>query len=95
MMFADARDIAAGVLLALDAPRAVNATLFLGPDEATPLDVAVDALEARTGLPVVRANLPGPAVDYTTSNARARELLGFRPRWTFAAMVEDAVRERD
>ena len=94
MMFADSRDIAAGVLLALDAPRAVNATLFLGPDEATPLDVAVAALEARIGLPVVRANLPGPAVDYTTSNARARELLGFRPRWTFAAMVEDAVRER-
>jgi UDP-glucose 4-epimerase len=42
----------------------------------------------------VRVNLPGPAVDYATSNARARELLGFRPRWTFAEMVTDAVNRR-
>jgi UDP-glucose 4-epimerase len=90
MMFADARDIAEGVVLAIDAPRAQNATIFLGPDEATPLDAAVALLANRTGLPVVRANLPGPAVNYTTSNARARELLGFRPRWTFASMIEDA-----
>jgi UDP-glucose 4-epimerase len=90
MMIADARDIAEGVVLAIDAPRAQNATIFLGPDEATPLDAAVALLANRTGLPVVRANLPGPAVNYTTSNARARELLGFRPRWTFASMIEDA-----
>ena len=83
MMIADARDIADGVVLAIDAPRAQNATIFLGPDEATPLDAAVALLAGRTRLPVVRANMPGPAVNYTTSNARARELLGFRPRWTF------------
>lgn len=90
MMFADARDIAAGVVLAVDAPRAENATIFLGPDEATTLDAAVALLAGRTRLPVVRANMPGPAVNYTTSNARARELLGFHPRWNFAAMIEDA-----
>lgn len=92
MMIADARDIAAGVVLAIDAPRAQNATMFLGPDEATALDAAVALLHAKTGLSMVRANLPGPTVNYTTSNARARELLGFRPRWNFASMVEDAVR---
>jgi UDP-glucose 4-epimerase len=90
MMFADTRDIADAVVLAVDAPRAQNATMFVGPDEATPLDAAVALLAARTRLPVVRANMPGPAVNYTTSNARARELLGFRPRWSFAAMIEDA-----
>jgi UDP-glucose 4-epimerase len=90
MMFADTRDIAEAVVLAIDAPRAQNATIFVGPDEATALDAAVELMAARTRLPVVRASLPGPAVDYTTSNARARELLGFRPRWTFASMVEDA-----
>lgn len=90
MMFADARDIADAVVLAIDAPRAQNATIFVGPDEATPLDTAVALLAGKTRLPVVRANMPGPAVNYTTSNARARELLGFRPRWTFASMVEDA-----
>ena len=91
MMIADARDIAEGVVLAIEAPRAENATMYLGPDEATALDDAVALLEVKTGLPAVRARLPGPAVNYTTSNGRARELLGFRPRWNFASMVEDAV----
>lgn len=94
MMFADARDIAAGVVLALDSPRAIDTTMFLGPDAATSFEEAVALLHAHTGLPIVRACMPGPAVDYTTSNARARELLGFRPRWNFASMVEDAVRAR-
>ena len=90
MMFADTRDIADAVMLAIDAPRAQNATIFVGPDEATSLDSAVALLAARTRLPVVRAYMPGPAVNYTTSNARARELLGLRPRWAFASMVDDA-----
>ncbi|MEP6701815.1 MAG: NAD(P)-dependent oxidoreductase [Betaproteobacteria bacterium] len=90
MMIADARDIADGVILALDSPRAVGATLNLGPDEAIAFDDAVACLEVVTGLPVVRARMPGPPVNYSTSNARARDLLGFRPRWTFATMVTDA-----
>jgi hypothetical protein len=32
-----------------------------------------------------------PAVDYATSRARAREILGYRTRWNFAAMVADAL----
>ena len=43
-----------------------------------------------TRLPVVRANMPGPPVRYETSNARARDLLAFRPQYAFARMVEDA-----
>lgn len=92
MAIADARDIADAVVLALDAPRAQNATMYVGPDDSIAFDAAVALLQAKTGLPAVRAHLPGPAVDYATSNARARELLGFHPRWTFAAMVEDAAR---
>jgi len=94
MPVADARDIADGVLLALDSPRAIGATMFLGPDAATPFDAAIGILRRATGLPVVRANMPGPAVNYTTSNARSRELLGFRPRWSFEAMVQDALAAR-
>jgi len=90
MMIADARDIAAGVLLALDTPRALGATLNLGPDEPIVFDEAVHVLQQATGLPAVRVHMPGPPVNYVTSNARARELLGFRPQWSFAAMVEDA-----
>jgi UDP-glucose 4-epimerase len=91
MMIADSRDIADGVLLALDSPKAVGETLNLGPDEATDFEAAVERLRKATSLPVVRANLPGPPVRYTTSNAKARELLGFRPKWTFDAMVDDAL----
>ncbi|MFO1412430.1 MAG: NAD(P)-dependent oxidoreductase [Burkholderiales bacterium] len=91
MMIADTRDVATGVVQALDAPRARNATMNLGPDAAVSLADAVALLQARLGLSVVRAHLPGPAVDYTTSNARARELIGFRPRFDFAAMVETAM----
>jgi nucleoside-diphosphate-sugar epimerase len=94
MMIADARDMAEGVVLALDSERAVGQTMNLGPDAPVRFDEAVSLLAAATGLPVVRANLPGPAVDYATSNAKARELLGFRPRWTFAEMVTDAVNRR-
>ncbi|MFI4904389.1 MAG: NAD-dependent epimerase/dehydratase family protein [Burkholderiales bacterium] len=94
MMIADARDIADGVVLALDAPRAENTAMALGPDEATSFDAAVESLQRVTGLAVVTARMPGPAVDYATSNARARELLGFRPRWTFEQMVDDAANGR-
>jgi nucleoside-diphosphate-sugar epimerase len=94
MMIADARDIADGVLLALDSDKAIGQAMNLGPDAPTRFDDAVALLADATGLPVVRVAMPGPAVDYATSNARARDLLGFRPRWTFAAMVEEA-RERE
>jgi UDP-glucose 4-epimerase len=92
MMIADARDIADGVVLALDAPGAVGTTLNLGPDEPVDFDAAVRELQQVTRLRAVRARMPGPAVDYVTSNARAREVLGFNPRWSFGAMVRDAAR---
>ena len=90
MMIADARDIADGVLQALDSERAAGETMNLGPDAPIRFDDAAALLADATGLPVVRVAMPGPPVDYATSNARAKDLLGFRPRWTFAAMVADA-----
>jgi len=90
MMIADARDIADGVLLALDSDKAIGQAMNLGPDAPIGFDDAVALLAEATGLPVVRVAMPGPAVNYATSSARARDLLGFRPRRTFAAMVEDA-----
>jgi UDP-glucose 4-epimerase len=94
MMIADARDIAEGVLLALDSPEAIGATINLGPDAPIAFDDAVECLRRALDLPVVRANMPGPPVDYETSNAKAKALLGFAPKWTFEAMVEDVLRQR-
>lgn len=90
MPIADARDICGGVLLALDSERAVGQTLNLGPDEAVRFDEAVELLREVTGLPVADVTLPVAAVDYVTSRARAREILGYRTQWPFAAMVRDA-----
>jgi nucleoside-diphosphate-sugar epimerase len=94
MPIADSRDICAGVLQALDSDRAVGQVMNLGPDEAVSFDHAVAVLHQATGLPVVEARLPMAAVDYVTSRARAREILGYRTRWNFAEMVADALRRR-
>jgi len=91
MPIADSRDICAGVLQALDSDRAVGQVMNLGPDEPVSFDHAIAVLQKATGLPVVEARLPMPAVDYATSRARAREILGYRTRWNFAAMVADAL----
>lgn len=90
MPIGDARDIAAGVVAALESERAVGAAINLGAEEAVRFDEAVAILQKYTGLPAVEVWLPTPAVNYAASRARAAELLGVRPQWTFARMVEDA-----
>ena len=90
MPICDTRDLASAIGLALDNSRAVGETIGIGPDEATPFDEAIATISELTGLPFVEARLPGPAVNYSSSNAKARELLGFRPKWTFRRMVEEA-----
>jgi len=66
----------------------------LGPDEAVSFDHAIAVLQRVTGPPVVEARLPVQAVDYVTSRARAREILGYRTRWNFEGMETDALRRR-
>lgn len=94
MPIGDARDIAAGVVAALDSDRAVGQTMNLGAEEAIRFDDAVAVLQKHTKLPAVEVKLPQPAVNYSTSRARAIEILGLRPQWTFARMVADAARSR-
>jgi UDP-glucose 4-epimerase len=90
MMIADARDSAAAVLGALDVADAKDGIFNVGPDEPIRFDHAVALLARVTGLPVVRVAMPGPPVDYATSNARARAVLRFTPQWSFERMVADA-----
>ena len=93
MPITDTRDIAAGVVAALDSDRACGQVLNLGTEGATRIDHAVALLQRHTGLPAVDVTLPIPAVNYETSRARAIEVLGIQPQWTFARMVEDAARQ--
>lgn len=90
MLICDTRDLTQGIVLALTAPRAVGEAIGIGPNEAVSFEEALAWMHEATGLPVVEANLPGPAVNYYASNAKARELLGFRPQWDFRAMVAEA-----
>ena len=92
MPITDARDIAAGVIAALDNERAIGQTMNLGTEEAIRIDDAIALLQRHTKLSAVEVVLPIPAVDYATSRARAIELLGVRPQWNFARMVADAAR---
>lgn len=94
MPITDTRDIAAGVIAALDSDRASGQVLNLGTEEAIRIDHAIALLQRHTGLPAVDVTLPIPAVNYATSRARAVEVLGIRPQWTFERMVEDAAQQR-
>lgn len=91
MPITDTRDIAAGVIAALDSPRAIGQVMNLGTEEAIRIDDAIAILQRHTKLPAVEVTLPIPAVNYQTSRARAIEILGIRPQWTFERMVADAV----
>ncbi|WP_342364287.1 NAD(P)-dependent oxidoreductase [Terrarubrum flagellatum] len=91
MPISDARDIAAGVIAALDSERAIGQVMNLGTEESIRFDQAVAILQRHTGLPAVEVVLPSPAVNYAASRARAIEILGVRPQWTFERMVADAV----
>jgi UDP-glucose 4-epimerase len=87
-------DLAAGVVLALEAATTGHEVIGLGPDESTDLGVFARELAAAAGLGTVEVTLPVTAPSYRTSNARAREVLGFRPRIDRAEFVRLAVAAR-
>lgn len=87
-------DLTAGIVLALEASTTGHEVIGLGPDEPTDLGVFAQELAEAAGLATVDVTLPVTAPSYTTSNARARELLGFRPTVDRAEFVRLAVAAR-
>jgi UDP-glucose 4-epimerase len=94
MHITDTRDMAAGVLLALDHPDAAGGIFNLGSDEPVDFADVVPRMSALTGLPVVTVDLPGAGVYYHTSNRRIRDTLGFKPEWTMERMLQEALTAR-
>lgn len=90
MPICDARDTAAGLGLAATVDGVAGEVINVGPDEATAMDELIPAAAQLTGLPQVQVTLPGPAVHYHTSIAKARELLGYTPQWPMPAMLAEA-----
>jgi UDP-glucose 4-epimerase len=90
----DSRDLAEGVAAAAERPDLDGATIGVGPDDSVGFDDLIPLMAGGAGLPYADVRLPGPAVHYTTSNAAARELLGFTVRHPVADMVAEAVAAR-
>jgi len=90
MPIADTRDIVQGIILALEKPEAVGEVFNIGPENAVSFDEIIPMMQKFTGLPVVEVRLPGPAVYYHTSIQKAKDRLGFKPRWDFKSMLEEA-----
>ncbi|MHA6623806.1 NAD-dependent epimerase/dehydratase family protein [Pseudonocardia sichuanensis] len=83
-----ASDLARGVVLALEAATTGHEVIGLGPDHSTDLGEFARELAEAAGLGVVEVTLPVTAPNYVTSNARARDVLGFRPEIDQASFVQ-------
>lgn len=95
MPICDARDTAAGLGLAATVAGVSGTVINIGPDEATSMVDFIAEAARLTGLPQVEVRLPGPAVHYHTSIAKARELLSFAPQWPMTAMLAEAAAARE
>jgi UDP-glucose 4-epimerase len=86
----DARDVAAGCLLTLENRLADGETFNLGGPAPFATTALIDHLAARTGYPVVTAPLPMYRAPWKLSNARARSLIGYAPRYSIFDMIDEA-----
>lgn len=94
MHIADVRDTAAGVVLAVTHPAAANETFNLGPDDVVEFEKTLPLMAEIMQLPLINIEMPGPAVRFTTSNQKIKNLLGYQPQHTFLSMIEEAARLR-
>ena len=85
----DARDVAHGLVCALESPGAIGEAFNISAPEAIPYPQAAAAVSEATGRPVFQCRLPVRWV-FDLSNAKARAWIGYEPRWGIREMVEDA-----
>jgi UDP-glucose 4-epimerase len=90
MPIGDARDVAAGVVLAVSSPRARGETIALGPDEAAGFEVIVPRMSELTGLDYADVTIPGPGPHYSVDISKARRVLGYHPAHTMGQMLDEA-----
>jgi UDP-glucose 4-epimerase len=86
----DARDVAAGCLLTLENRLADGETFNLAGPAPFATTELITHLAQRTGYPVVTAPLPMYRAPCKLSNARARALIGYEPRYSVFAMIDQA-----
>jgi UDP-glucose 4-epimerase len=94
MGICDARDTAAGIVLALQHPQGEGGTFNIGPRSSVDFGEIVPYMGALSGLHVAKVLLPLPAYRYETSIARAQQALGYEPRHTIEQMIQEAAASR-
>jgi len=89
----DARDVAAGILSALESEAAIGEAFNLSCRHPIPYPEAAALLEELTGEAALPFRAPVRWV-FDLDNTKARTWIGFEPRWGLREMVEDALAYR-
>lgn len=87
----DVRDIIKGLVLIHDTPAAVGEAFNLAPAHPVSLEEFIPYLANATGRRVVEATIPVEMGRTHGSNAKARAMLGFVPKYSMFDMVDEAV----
>ncbi|MFV0452117.1 MAG: NAD-dependent epimerase/dehydratase family protein [Propioniciclava sp.] len=91
MGICETRDLVEGIIRALDAPGVSGEAIGIGAPRAASFDEIVLPIAAALHRDVVKVPLPGPAVNYETSNSKASALLGYQPEWPIERMIDAAI----
>lgn len=86
----DARDVADGCLRVLEPKAADGAAFNLGGVAPFAADALAKHIADRLGLPCVTARLPAARAPWYVSSAKARALIGYKPRYSVFDMVDEA-----
>lgn len=90
----DARDCAAGMVLALGSALAVGEAFNIGPVAPYAEAELLAHLGARLGLPVTTVTIAGARPSWVVSSAKARTVLGYMPSRTVFDMIDEALAAR-
>ena len=90
----DARDCAAGMILALDSALAVGEAFNIGPVAPYAEAQLLTHLGECLGLPVSTVTIEGARPSWVVSSAKARTVLGYAPSRTVFDMVDEALAAR-
>lgn len=92
-MITDARDVAAAMRAMIDTPEAVGEAFNVGPAAPHSDRTLVAALAETLGLEVVEIPHDGVRPSWYVSSSKARQILGYEPRYTILDMVAEATKE--
>lgn len=86
----DVRDTVDGAILAMEHPSAVGQDFNIVGPSTTAYDTGARILGKRLGLPVHIVKLPMRWY-FEVSTAKARQVLGYQPQWTYERMLDSAI----